>query len=156
MRVLMILVAALLSTAAMAYQPEDKQPNIADILENQATIRSEAEARVGVFKSMSERQRNDLVTKSANVTNKLEGKQWKDLTDAEQVEVFNTLELINAAVTKAEDERLVCEQKKRPGSNMIMKSCKTVAQLRQQREDTQRFADDNAICKGHANCVPGQ
>lgn len=154
MRLLMILVAALLSTAAMAYQPEDKQPNIADILENQATIRSEAEARVGVFKSMSERQRKDLVSKSAQLTNTLEGKQWSELSDAEQIEVFNTIETINAALTKAEDERLVCEQKKRPGSNMIMKSCKTVAQLRQQREDTQKALNDMASCK--TDCFKAQ
>ena len=156
MRVLMILVAFLLSAAAMAYQPEDKQPNIADILENQATIRSEAEARVGVFKAMPARQRNDLVTKSSLLSNTLEGKQWADLTDAQRIEVFNTLEQINAALTKAEDERVVCEQKKRPGSNMIMKSCKTVAQLREQREDSQKFLEENGICKGHLNCVPGQ
>lgn len=61
-----------------------------------------------------------------------------ELTQAVRLEVFNEQELVNTLLTGArEDSRLVCVREKRTGSNRPTNNCKTVAERRRDREQTQ-------------------
>lgn len=61
-----------------------------------------------------------------------------ELTQAVRLEVFNEQELVNTLLTGArEDSRLVCVREKKTGSNRPTNNCKTVAERRRDREQTQ-------------------
>jgi hypothetical protein len=152
MRVATLILLAALSFSAAASQPERQPPDTAEILSNQEVIRDEMNAKKGVFKTMPERERQDLLARSTRVTTLLDGRQWTDLADDEQLEVFNSLEAIKAAVEDAQDNRLVCEQKKRPGSNLTYKSCKTVAMKRREREQAARLLESAGQCVDPTAC----
>lgn len=151
MRTLLLLLLTCISAAAMATGREP--PVISEVLQNQTQIRSEAAAGKGRYKDMSARERDELVSRSTQLTQLIADKEWSDLSDAQQVEAFNLLGSIKATVDKAEDERLICEQKKKPGSNLTYKSCKTVAQLRRQKEDAEQALDKLSQCAG--GCLRG-
>lgn len=148
----LLLLFVLCSVLAMATASERKPPVIPDILQNQEQIRGDAKAGEGIYKDMPERTREDLLSRSTRLSALLEGKEWADLNDEQQIEVFNSLEWINAAVMKAEDERLVCEQKKRPGSNLTFKVCKTVAMRRRESESAKKAVDALGQCTVERAC----
>ncbi|MFC3552405.1 hypothetical protein ACFOLC_15475 [Lysobacter cavernae] len=154
MRSMLLLLLAMCSAVAAASEREP--PVIPDILQNQEQIRDDAKAGEGIYKDMPERTRDDLLSRSTQLSTLLEGKQWTELNDEQQIEVFNSLEWINAAVMKAEDERLVCEQKKRPGSNLTFKVCKTVAMRRRESEGAKKMVDSLGQCTVGSVCGRGQ
>jgi hypothetical protein len=62
-----------------------------------------------------------------------------ELSADERAELFNQQDLINTLLTKAaEDSRMVCTRSRPVGSNMIATTCKTVAERRQLRDESQK------------------
>jgi hypothetical protein len=87
------------------------------------------------FEALSRSERSELTAAQAEIRAALAGKQsMSDLDDAGKLVVFNAHEKVVALVNKAEDERLVCVQKKRLGSHRHTLECRTVAQIREERE----------------------
>lgn len=132
------LVLLLGSAAAGANDQVLVNTNARAIVAQQQEIRREATARKGRYKDMDERTRSRLFAEQDVVLGLLDGKeQSTELPAGEQTTLFNSLESIEAIVNKAEDERMVCRRERATGSHRVQNVCKTVAQLRAEREQGQ-------------------
>lgn len=59
----------------------------------------------------------------------------KDMADKDKIALVNDQEFVNTVLTKArEDSRLVCKQERKTGSHRLTPRCRTVAELRRERD----------------------
>jgi hypothetical protein len=87
------------------------------------------------FEALSRGDKEKLAGAQSQIREALAGKaSMADLDEDTKVKVFNAHEQVVALVNKAEDQRLVCTQKKRIGSNRHQLECRTVAQIRADRD----------------------
>lgn len=119
---------------------------ISSITTQQQQIREDVIAQRGRYKEMPAATRADLLSKQAEVLAMIEGKTSSaELSPHEQVEVFNRLEWIEAAINNAEDERMVCRREKTIGSTRLTRVCRTAAQEREMREAARKALDRGDI-----------
>lgn len=145
--------AALLLACAVAFASADPQQlTIRDIVTQQTQLRAQVVAGKGAFKDMEKRDRAALIERQDRVLAMLGGAQTLDEMPPDQrTEVFNDLEWIKAAISKAEDERMVCEYTRSVGSNRMTSICMTAKQQRENRNGAQeslRRAYKCDTCKG--------
>lgn len=148
MRGLLLLgVLWLASTAAGAADAAGRPPlAISDITAQQTQIREDVIAQRGRYKDMPAATRADLLAKQAEVLAMVEGKTTSaELSPHQQVEVFNRLEWIEAAINDAEDERMVCRREKTIGSTRLTRVCRTAAQEREARDAARGALDRGDI-----------
>lgn len=113
------------------------------IVAQQHEIREKALAGVGRYGDLDERDRRRLLSEQDKVLRMLEGKERStELSEIDQMNLFNALESIWAIVNQAEDERIVCERVRRTGTNRAQRVCMTVAQRRENAERSRRSFDD--------------
>lgn len=151
---LIALSAALVMTSMVVMAAADPQQlTIRDIVTQQTQLRSQVTAGKGAFKDMSKAERKALAERQDRVLQMLGGNQTLDEMPPDQrTLVFNDLEWIKAAVTKAEDERLICEYTRTVGSNRMTSVCMTAKEQREYRDGSQKslrtqFKCDE--CKGN-------
>ncbi|MGO1719302.1 MAG: hypothetical protein ACTHZI_03820 [Luteimonas sp.] len=133
-----VLAAMLFSVAAIANDQVLVSTDAQAIISQQQEIREEAVARNGRYRDMEESARSSLLAEQDKVLELLEGKERStDLSQIDQTILFNSLEKISAIVNQAEDERMVCRRERTTGSHRVQNICKTVAQLRDEREQSQ-------------------
>jgi len=126
-----VLFAATLSANAEATKPL----NLDLIRTQQAEIREGVMNRTGRYRSLDEGKRNELLRKQDFVLRAIDDKRTPDeLPENTRIEIFNALEWIEAAINKADDERLICRKMRPTGSNMPTRVCKTAEQMRLERE----------------------
>ena len=119
----------------------------------QKQIRTDVIAGKGRYADMPSKKRNELLAKQDDLLELIEGKSTEsELTDKQKMEAFNSLEWIEAAINNAEDERVICKSEKPTGSYRAQKVCKTVAQIREEREDSSNTIDRRAICSEGQMC----
>jgi len=132
------LVVSLWAAAPAFSNPQHANTDAHAIRKQQEQIRTEAEARSGRYKDLSEARHTELQQRQSVVMRLTEGvAQTTELKEAQQIELFNALEAIEAIeaiVNAAEDERMVCERHRPIGSNRPQTICKTVAERRAERE----------------------
>ena len=110
----------------------------------QAEIRQGVESRTGPYSNMDATKRALLMEKQDFVLRTIEGKQSaSELSDNAQMEVFNALEWIEAAINNTEGERMVCRKLRPTGSNMPTRVCKTEEQMRIEREFARKKREDH-------------
>lgn len=127
------LTVALLSPAIANDLPANTSARA--ILTQQQDIRADALAGKGRYKDMDQKVRQDLFAKQDIVKGLLEGRELtSELSQLDQVTLFNSLEAISAIVNKAEDERMICRRERTTGSHRAQNVCKTVAQIRKERD----------------------
>lgn len=123
----------------------------ATIRAQQAQLKSDAEARRGPFKDISESERAEL-SRQQDIVDRLtrDVNRTTELREAQQVELLNALEHISAIVNRAEDERLVCRRHRPTGSNRPTTTCRTVAQLRADRISVEQEVGRPRACSDEA------
>lgn len=135
-----IIVAALfaaVSIPAAAEAPKQLQSDA--IRTQQAEIRRSAEAGEGRYRSLTSGDRRQLFTHQDRVDALLgDTTLTTELSEVHQVELFNNLEAISALVNDEADERLICRRIKPVGSNRPTTVCRTAAQLREEKELSDR------------------
>ena len=134
-----LLMAALFAafSHASASGAIDQNTRADGILAQQREIRIDVENKKQGWDSISMEKRGELLTRQNRIFALLEGKQViGDLNEPDQVEVANNLEWIKALANNAEDQRLVCTRDRKTGSMRTTTRCKSVAQIRQERERT--------------------
>lgn len=136
---LIALSAALVMTSMVVMASADPQQlTIRDIVTQQTQLRAQVSAGKGAFKDLNKSERQALVERQDRVLQMLGGAQTlDDMPPDQRTVVFNDLEWIKAAVTKAEDERMVCEYTRSVGSNRLTSVCMTAKAQREYRENTQ-------------------
>lgn len=138
---------ALLCVASFAAAAKDggmKPLQISAILTQQQEIRQGVLSQTGIYKDMPAATRSDLLSRQQTLLNMLEGKQSADeLTDDQKMQAFNTLEWIEGAINRAEDERMVCRREKPLGSTRTVRTCRTARDEREARERARDELENN-------------
>jgi len=153
---------ALLSLLLLAFVPcgyastEITSPPLGDIRAQQLEIRERASAGTGEFKDMSRARRGEIVGHQEAFLRLVDGKNsLDDLNAHDKLRAFNMLEQIKAAITGAEDDRLVCERTRRVGTNRVERICATVAERRAMREQAEKYITQRSWCGDHCTPPPG-
>lgn len=153
-----VFAALLAMVLPLSAQANDVPPNLdaKAIIAQQEQIRSEVEQRKGRYKDMPADSRATLLSEQTQVLDKLAGKaSTTELSEADQITVFNALETIEGIVNKAEDERMVCERVRQVGSNRSQTVCMTAADRRARQEAAAKgLGERNVAClKVGADCM---
>jgi hypothetical protein len=121
--------------------------SLPDIHAQQVQLRQEASAGQGRFKDLTAAERQALIVQQDRFLALTKGRQSLDeLSMDDRMAAINTLEAINATITRAEDERLVCERIKQVGSHRPTRICRTVAELRQARQAAEKLMEERPAC----------
>lgn len=107
------------SFAAVAAGADTRKPlELTTVVAQQKQIRDDLMIRKGRYKDMPDPTRVELLSRQAELLTMLDGKRTAaDLTEEQQMQAFNTLEWIEAAINNAEDERVICRREKSPGQH---------------------------------------
>jgi hypothetical protein len=121
--------------------------SLPEIHAQQTQLRQEALAGQGRFKDLSVAERQALAVQQDRFLALTKGRQSLDeLAMDDRMAAINALEAINAGITRAEDERLVCERIKQVGSNRPTRVCRTVAELRQAQQAAEKLMEERPAC----------
>jgi hypothetical protein len=109
------------------------------------------------FEALSRGDKDNLRNAQALIRAALAGKaSLGELDAATQASVYEAHQQVVALVNKAEDERLVCTQRKQIGSNRRIRECRTVAQIRADREAARDARLRPGVCNpGRSDCGGG-
>lgn len=123
-----------------------------------ATKQTELRARVlagrGAFKEQSPAEREALAASQTRLIALLHGRASFDaLSPAEREEAATLMASIRDSVARAEDERKVCEQVRRIGSNRPQVVCMTAAQARKRRGGQADALPGRADTCGGGDCI---
>ncbi|SFL14806.1 hypothetical protein [Lysobacter sp. cf310] len=138
---------SLLLMAPVAFASVDRGVlQFESIRSQQTEIRAAVQAGSGRYKDMSVNARGELLAKQDHLFQLMQGKQsTQDLNEDQKTDVFNTLEWIEAAINKADDERMICERRPVLGSTRKERVCKTAGQMRAEREATRERLDNREV-----------
>lgn len=140
-----VVALTLVGSAFAASAGASQQPD--QIRARQAQISAGLQAGNSPYAELSARSREELAERQARLLAVLEGKQHIDELDGDaQAQVEADVKWIENALTRAEDERMVCERRRILGSNRKERVCKTVAQLREEREAARSVMDSRGTC----------
>ncbi len=143
---------ALALTLSIANAAAEKPVSVpaAEIVSEQTHLRAKVVAKEGAFKDMYESDREQLIKKQDRLLELLAGRNdINQLNADERIELYNTLQLVNGIVAKAEDDRKICERTRAVGSNRFQLACITAKQQRENRDNAK-----SALAKAQ-NCTGG-
>lgn len=136
-----------IGAAPTAKAADGPPPSLSAIAAQQTALRADVIAGRGAVKDLDKAQRDQLVIAQDRVLALVQGKtDVAELPEPERLELFNKIEWIKAAVTKADDERKVCQRVKTIGSNRVQVVCTTVAEQRRQREGAKESLSRPQMC----------
>ena len=120
----------------MAAGADTRKPlEVATVVAQQKQIRDDLMIRKGRYRGMSDPTRVELLSRQAELLAMLEGKRTAaDLSEEQQMQAFNALEWIEAAINNAEDERVICRREKVLGSTRTTRVCRTAENERRAHE----------------------
>jgi hypothetical protein len=119
-------------------------PDLALIRTQQKELREMAVVGSGPFDGFSDVKRQDIVAKQDKLLLLLDGRtSFEDLSHAQQVEAFNTLEWIKAAINNTEGDQLICDYEVRTGSHRPTRRCETLEERRRARDDSKQYWQQN-------------
>jgi hypothetical protein len=134
-RLLLLPIAALMLCAgtAAATQVPAQGAAVDEFLAYQSTIRERFEQNLPRKLSRGEWAR--LEQAQATLRRHLEGKGGMDeLNEDERTAVFNAQEEVAALIRGDESERVICRRERPTGSNIGIRTCRTIAEINQARE----------------------
>lgn len=105
-----------------------------------AKARIEQELRDGkTYSELSRTEKEEVLSALQRIEEVLRaGTPVKNLSDKAKAALVTDQEFVNTVLTRARaDSRLVCKQERRTGSHRPAPRCRTVAQLRREREHNQ-------------------
>lgn len=141
--------AALLLAAISSTAFATKALDLDAVRNQQQEIRDSATAGNGPFEHMPIATRTRLLEKQAALLTLLEDKQSTDeLTEPQRLEVFNTLEWIEAAINQDPGERMICRRERTIGSNRMTRVCRTAAEEERMKEEARRRLQEGGSVLG--------
>ena len=134
MRRPVVVVALLLAGWCGLASAEVQVTEIAPIVAEQQALRADIQAGTGRFGKMSQRKREDLLSRQAKLLALLDGKRTTDDLPIEQrVEAFNALEWIKGEINDSAGEAAICRRERGIGSHRATTKCTTVAEREEAR-----------------------
>lgn len=129
---------ALLLVPALAVAANGQSLDLNKVVSQQKQIRSELMASNN-YRELSEAQRTEILSRQDFLFRMFEGKQTADdLTADERASAVSQLEWIDGALSDGQQERKICRQEKKLGSNRPTRVCRTAAQIEREREMAQQ------------------
>ena len=105
------------------------------IVSQQNQIRDAVLAGDARYKDVPQETRNELLQRQQRLLQMIGDRHDpSQLSKAERLEAFNTLEWIEAAVNNESDKRMECSRERRTGSMRTVTVCKTQRQMAEERE----------------------
>jgi hypothetical protein len=144
MRVLILVMASLLAFAAADSSAAADQPVEIDVdafETTHANIKRALDDR-SAYSELSGTQRRDVLEALERMQRILaQADSVSQLDEEAKVKLFNDQEVVNTLLTQAAaDSRLVCRQHGKTGSHRKTTKCRTVAEIRRERETSQEAA----------------
>lgn len=134
LRAALLLSAVLFVHGALAASGADTL-QLGQIVEQQSQIRTDVIAGNGRYKDMPQGTKDELLARQDKLLKMIGDKRdTSQLTKAERLEAFNTLEWIEATINKEPDERMVCTRERQTGSMRVTTVCKTQRQINEAHE----------------------
>jgi hypothetical protein len=131
------------TTAAPAAAEADG-PDLDLIRSQQKELREMAVAGSGPFDGFSDVKRQEIVDKQDALLSILNGRaSFEDMTHAQKIQAFNTLEWIKAAINNTEGDQLVCDYEVRTGSHRRTRRCETLEERRRARDESKQYWQQN-------------
>ncbi len=116
-----------------------------DVRAQQKEIRAGVVAGTGRYKDMPEQDKQNLLKEQDQLLGIIgDKKDPSELDEDQRVQAFNILESIEAAINKAEDERVICERYQKTGTNRKVTVCRTARTMREQKERARRAMEGSA------------
>ncbi len=141
-RALVAMVLAVAMPVALAGDPIDTRQAVRPIIEQQQRIRDEVNTVSNGWEEIPAAKRLAVLRDQDELFALLQGKQTiAELAPGQQIKVANLLESIKAVVTGAEDQRRICTRERKVGSHFPTRVCRTVGQIRREREATRQGLD---------------
>lgn len=110
-----------------------------EIIAQQKAIRVDVEAEKGRFETMPKVKRKKILADQDKLFGLLDGKtDAAELSEPERTEVKALLASISGAIENKEDERMICTREQKTGSNFTTKVCRSVAQIRAEKESADK------------------
>ncbi|HEX7802676.1 MAG TPA: hypothetical protein VF471_07970 [Pseudoxanthomonas sp.] len=151
------LVCAALLTTTLAAKAADAPTRTADIIAQQQTIRADMKAKRDRYANMPRDAQKSVLSDQEKLEKLLEGKvDTSQLASADQAEVRRLMARIEATINNNQEERLVCTQEARTGSNFVTRVCRTPTEIRARKEADEKLLKDEASrlkCTEAAGCV---
>jgi len=135
----LLLAAVLFAPGAFAGSRDVKPLELGAIVSQQTQIREQVLAGEGRYKDMPKETRDELLGKQSALLEMIGDKRDPaELSQAQRLEAFNTLEWIEATINKEPEERVVCTQERRTGSMRVTRVCRTQRQMDEDRDRARR------------------
>lgn len=148
--------AALLAIIPTA-KAADAPTRSADILAQQQTIRADMMAKRGHYANLPRDAQKSVLADQEKLGKLLEGKaDTSQLSLADQAEVRRLTARIEATIKNNREERLVCTQEARTGSNYVTRVCRTPTEIRERKDaDGKLLESENSRikCNDANGCV---
>ena len=152
MRTLFVLLLSVLALPVFATGTSERPQTITDLVSQQQEIRKQVLEQTGRFKDMPTIKRDAILAQQTKLFRLLEGKSSTDeLNPVQQTEDFNALQTIASNIDNKEDERIVCTRMKTIGTHQVTRVCKSVAQMRADREHARNELNRRIVCNS-ADC----
>ncbi|MCW5581548.1 MAG: hypothetical protein KIS72_09425 [Luteimonas sp.] len=134
MRAFVLVPLLSLVLAASAHAGRQKPLDLNVVAAQQQQIRSDIQASGGNYRGLSAAQQQAVLDRSGELLRLIDGKRSSlELTEAERMQAFNTLEWIEATLNH-EHDRAVCKYEKTIGSNRKTRVCRSVTEMEAERE----------------------
>src|SRR5690606_6559047 len=135
----LLLAAVLFAPGAFAGSRDVKPLERGASVSQQTQIREQVLAGEGRYKDMPKETRDELLGKQSALLEMIGDKRDPaELSQAQRLEAFNTLEWIEATINKEPEERVVCTQERRTGSMRVTRVCRTQRQMDEDRDRARR------------------
>lgn len=145
--VLSVLLPLMCAMPAAQSASSEKPLVIEEITAQQQQIRADLLNPRGRYREMSQSTRSELLERQSRLLQMLAGKASIDgLTEEQRMETLDTLKWIETAIGNAEDERMVCELRRKLGTQRKERVCMTVRQQREMREAARDRLESRSIC----------
>ncbi|TDK29214.1 hypothetical protein [Luteimonas terrae] len=151
-----VVLGALLCIAADGVASDHPNLDAGAIRDQQRELRTAAETGKGVFKDLPDARKREMFDRQDRVLALVRDRsRTTELTERQQIELFNNLEAIQAIIDSNEDERMICRRERATGTNRPQTICKTVAQRRAERESVERDTGRRTLECSEATMGPG-
>lgn len=136
MKNLVIAFALMTSSAGVAAESvKTSSDDLDQIVAHQIELKEQLVAGAGMFRTMPARQREELIARQERLLRLIGDRSTvSELSDSERLHAFNELEWIASAVSGGEDDRIVCRREQTTGSHRLQSNCRSVRQMREERE----------------------
>lgn len=151
-----LILASLLVLASPLSMAKDatKLPPLDVVRAEQQEIQAQLKAGKGIYAQMPASTRSEVLRRQAALDALLTGKSSIDeLSEAERVQVADSLAWITTTVARAEDDREICRSEKKTGSNRHTRVCRTVRQMREDREEARQVTGRAPTCANNEMCT---